>query len=165
MFLTISDNQQHVVDNNSGKGYVVYLKGPSEEGYVQSLLEEIRYSGMAVYTLKLEYTPQDRLDAYESVFASYPYLKNESAYMSYLLLKFQLNKTETRPELLDFAEKMAAEEDEESVTAAYQIYRRLEMNEELKALEKAALEKYPGGTISRMIFLNEYYSVSERDET
>ena len=164
LFFTVTDNQQHTVDNNGGKGYVACLKDPTEEGYEQTLLEKIRFSGMATYSLKLEYSPQDRLDAYESVFASYPYLKNETTYVSYLMLLFQVNKEEARPELLDFAKKMVMREEEESLTAAYQIYRRLEMNAELKELEKVAVEKYPEGTIARIIFLADYYDFGERDE-
>ena len=42
LFFTITDTRQNAVDNNSGKGYVVYLKDPSEHGFEQTLLEKIK---------------------------------------------------------------------------------------------------------------------------
>ncbi len=165
IFFSVSDSKENAVDNNSGKGYVVYLKDPSSEGFEKTLLEKIRVSGMAVYFLKLDYTPQDMLSEYESLFEDYPYLKNESTYATYLLIKFQTNKEETRAELIEFAKKMAGKDDEKSLTAAYSIFSRLDMNEEKEEVEKVALEKYPTGEIARTKFMMDYFSVTEKNDT
>ena len=47
IFFSVSESKENAVDNNSGKGYVVYLKDPSSEGFEQTLMEQIRLSGMA----------------------------------------------------------------------------------------------------------------------
>ena len=80
LFFSVSDSKQNVVDNNSGKGYVVYLKDPSGEGKEQTLLEKIQSTGMAAHFLELDYTQEDILNQYASLFESYPELKNESYY-------------------------------------------------------------------------------------
>jgi hypothetical protein len=165
LFFAVSDRKQNSVDNNSGKGYVVYLKDPSTEGFEQTLIEGILNTGLAGYYLKLDYTNQDVLDQYDSLFASYPYLKNESAYATYLLVKFQINKEEARPELIDFAGKMAVKEDEESLAAAYNIFRRLEMSDEMEEVAKVAMEKYPTGEIAKDKFVGDYFSVNEKTES
>ena len=165
LFFAVSDSKQNVVDNNSGKGYVVYLKDPSGEGKEQVLQEKIQSTGMAAHFLKLEYTSEDILNTYVSFFESYPELKNGSSYANYLLTKFYVKKEEARPELIEFAKKMAGREDEESLTAAYNIYQALEMNAEKEEIEKTALVKYPKGEIAKRKFMEDYFSVKERDET
>ncbi len=162
LFFSVSDSKRNTVDNNSGKGYVVYLKDPSSEGFEQTLIEKIQNTGMSGYYLKLDNTEQDILDEYESLFASYPYLKNQSVYSNYLLIKFHLNKEETRPELIDFAHKMAQKDDEKSLAAAYIIYRRLEMNDQMGKIEMVAMEKYPKGEIAMSKFMEDYFKVEER---
>ena len=165
MFFAVSDKQRNTVDNNSGKGYVVYLKDPDTEGFGQTLLEEIQSSGLASYYLKLDYSEQDFLDAFDSLFASYPDMKNGSAYTTYLMVKFHVNKEGTRPELLAYAEQMAAKGDEESLSAAFSIYRNLQMNGKMDEVAGVALEKYPKGEVAKNKFLEDYYSVRERDGT
>jgi len=164
MFFAVSDKQRNTVDNNSGKGYVIYLKDRSEEGFDQTLLEEIQSSGLAGYYLKLDYTEQDILDAFDSLFASYPDMKDGSAYTMYLMVKFQVDKEGTRPELLAYAKQMAGKDDEESLTAAFTIYRNLQMNDEMDEVAGVAMEKYPKGEVARNKFLEDYYSVRDRDE-
>jgi hypothetical protein len=163
LFFAVSDSKQNTMDNNSGKGYVVYLKDQGTEGFEQTLLEEIEVAGMAGYMLKLDITTEDILKAYESLFASYPDLKNGSDYAPYLLVKFQKDKEGTRPELIGYAEQMAGKDDEQSLLAAFTIYRSLQMNDEMNALEKVAIEKYPKGEIVKNTFLMDIYSVREPD--
>jgi thiol-disulfide isomerase/thioredoxin len=163
LFFSITDKKQNVLDNNSGKGFVTYLKDPSGEGGELVLIEKIQSAGMAAYFLKLDYEEQDMLNEYETFFETYPDLKNESVYAPYLMLKFRKNKEALRPELIDFAEKMAAREDEKSLSAAYSIFRLLDQLDEMNAVAKKALEKYPGGEIAKNEFLGEYFSVKERD--
>lgn len=164
LFFTISDSKENVVDNNSDKGYVVFLKDPSGEGKKQMLQEKIQSTGMAAHFLKLDYAPEDILNQYASLFESYPELKNESSYSKYLLTKFYVKKEEARPELIEFAEKMAGRQDEESLTAAYNIYRALGMDAEKEEVEKAALELYPKGEIARSEFMEDYFRIRKRDE-
>jgi hypothetical protein len=143
LFFSITDKKQNVLDNNSGKGFVTYLKDPSGEGGELVLFEKIQSAGMAAYFLKLDYEEQDMLNEYETFFETYPDLKNESVYAPCLMLKFRKNKETLRPELIDFAEKMAAREDEKSLSAAYSIFRSLDLHDEMDAVAKKALEKYP----------------------
>ncbi len=163
LFFAVNDGEQNTVDNNHGKGYVVYLKDPDAEGFEQTLLEEIQSAGMAGYFLKLDITSEDVLKAYDSLFATYPGLKTGSEYATYLLVRFQNDKEGTRPELVAFAEKMAGKDDEKSLTAAYSIYNRLQMNQEMSALEKEAMEKYPKGEIAKNTFMADVYSVRDRE--
>jgi thiol-disulfide isomerase/thioredoxin len=163
IFFSVSDSKENTFDNNSGKGYVLFLKDPSGEDKEQILLEKIQNTPMANHFLKLDYSEQDFLDAYDSYFTTYPELKNESVYASYLMLKFRKNKEELRPELVEFATNMASKDDEESLSAAYSIYRTLDKHDEMDAVAKKALEKYPGGEIAKNEFMMEYFSVKERD--
>ena len=165
MFFAVSDKQRNTVHNNSGKGYVVYLKDPDTEGFGQTLLEEILSSGLASYYLKLDYNEQDFLDAFDSLFASYPDMKNGSAYTTYLMVKFRVNKEGTRPELLAYAEQMAGKDDEESLSAAFTRYRNLQMHDKMDEVAGVVLEKYPKGEVAKNKFLEDYYSVRERDGT
>ncbi len=165
LFFAVSDSKQNVVDNNSGKGFVVYLKDPDSDGFGETLLEEIKNVGMAAYFLKLDIQTEDVLKAYESLFASYPDMKTESEYATYLMVKFQTDKEGTRPELMAYAEQMAGKDDEESLTAAYNIYMNLGMTDEMNELQKVALEKYPKGEIAKNTFIMDIYSVRDPDAT
>jgi thiol-disulfide isomerase/thioredoxin/acetone carboxylase gamma subunit len=165
LFFAVSDSKQHILDNNSGEGYVVYLKDPSEEGFELTLYEKIQHSMRAGSFLDLDYTEQDILEQYETLLDIYPNLKNESVYASYLIDKFFINKVETRPKLIDFAEKMTGKDDEKSLSAAYTIYFILEMDAERKQVGRVAMEKYPRGNVAKNYFVKEYYSVRERNET
>jgi hypothetical protein len=165
LFFAVSDRKQHVVENNSGKGYIVFLKDPSAEGFEQLLAEKITHTGLADHFLKLDYTLQDILDEYESLFTTYPYLKNESPYASYLWHIFSDNKEETRPKLIDLAEKLEKKDDEKSLNAAYRIYDKLGMDNELAEVAKVILEKYPSGILAKQEFWKEYTSVRDGDPT
>jgi len=162
-FFTVSDSKNKNLDNNEGKGYVLNLADPASEGYEQSLVEKIQSANMAAYFLKLEYTEQDIIDQYESLFATYPKLKKGKDYVNYLLIKFSLDKEKVRPELMAYADKMAQKDDEESLTAAYNIYRRVDKYENMEKIEKVALERFPTGDIARGKFMGDYYDVKEKD--
>ena len=165
LFFSISDKKQNAMDTNLDKGYVVYLKDPSAEGFEKTLLAKIEITGMASYYLKLNYTEEDLIDQYETLYATYPYLKNESSYANYLFVKFSTNKEETRPELIGFAEKLINEGDEKSLTGAHRIYSRLEMDVERDELEKTAIKKYPKGEIAKDNFFRKFYSTEDKSET
>ena len=165
LFFSISDKKQNAMDTNLDKGYVVYLKDPSAEGFEKTLLAKIEITGMASYYLKLNYTEEDLIDQYETLYATYPYLKNESSYANYLFVKFSTNKEETRPELIGFAEKLINEGDEKSLTGAHRIYSRLEMDVERDELEKTALNKYTKGEIAKDNFFRKFYSTEDKSET
>ncbi|MCK4795842.1 MAG: hypothetical protein KAT05_00600, partial [Spirochaetes bacterium] len=165
LFFSISDKKQNALDTNLDKGYVVYLKDPSAEGFEKTLLAKIETTGMASYYLKLNYTDEDILDQYETLYATYPYLKNESSYANYLFIKFSTNKEETRPELIEFAEKLINEGDEMSLTGAHRIYSRLEMSDEMDELEKTAINKYPKGELAKSNFFRKFYSEEDRTES
>jgi thiol-disulfide isomerase/thioredoxin len=165
VFFSICDKKQNSLDTNLDKGYVLYLKDKSSKGFEKTLLAKIETTGMASYYLKLNYTDEDILDQYETLYATYPYLKNESSYANYLFVKFSTNKEETRPELIGFAEKLINEGDEKSLTGAHRIYSRLEMNDERDELEKTAINKYPKGEIAKNNFFRKYYSTDDFTET
>lgn len=165
LFFTFTDRKLNAVDNNSGKGYVVYLKDRDTEGFEQTLLEEIENAQMAGYFLKLDITSEDILKDFESLFASYPDTKTESAYTTYLLVKFQKDKEGTRPELMAYAEQLSGKDDEKSLSSAYTIYRSLQMKDEMSELEKVAMEKYPKGEIAKNVFITDIYSVRDPDKT
>jgi len=165
VFFSICDKKQNPLDTNLDKGYVLYLKDKSSKGFEKTLLAKIETTGMASYYLKLNYTDEDILDQYETLYATYPYLKNESSYANYLFVKFSTNKEETRSELIEFAEKLSIEGDEMSLTGAHRIYSRLEMKDEMDELEKTALNKYPKGEIAKNNFFRKYYSTDDFTET
>jgi thiol-disulfide isomerase/thioredoxin len=129
-----------------------------------SLSEKIEYSMWAGDVLDLDYTEQEILEQYESLLAIYPNIKNESAYARYLIGKFFVNRKETRPKLIDFAEKMSGKDDEKSLLAAYNIYWILEMDAEREEVGRLSSEKYPRGAVAKNYFVKEYYKVRERNE-
>jgi thiol-disulfide isomerase/thioredoxin len=165
VFFSICDKKQNSLDTNLDKGYVLYLKDKSSKGFEKTLLAKIETTGMASYYLKLNYTDEDILDQYETLYATYPYLKNESSYANYLFIKFSTNKEETRPELIGFAEKLINEGDEKSLTVAHRIYSRFEMKDEMDEIEKTAIKKYPKGEIAKDNFFRKFYSTEDKSET
>ncbi len=164
LIFTVSDKKKENLDTNFDKGYVVYLKDKSGDGFEKVLLAEIETASAAQYFLQLETTPQELVEQYEALYEHYPGLKDENSYVSYLYTKFFISKQETRPELTKYAAMMVEKGDESSVTTAYRIYSRLGMIDEMEALEKITMDKYPNGDIAKDLFIKEFYSTLDKSE-
>lgn len=165
---TITGDQQKPVDNNSDTGYTIFcnsLPGSTAEADLEAAY---LLSDYAPYALDLDRrTIQNKLIShYQNAFTAKPTLpRNRQEYRYYLYLRYEQNGIQETPAMLDYAQKMESENDENSMVTALYIYRFLKLDDKINELEKRCIEKYPIGEIAREKFINEFYDKTGKTET
>ena len=158
LILTITDKQKNIIDTNSDKGFVVYLKDRTEDEKIESKLAYLKSWQVANYLLNLKITPDETIKQFEEIYNQNSKFKQGDSYLAYLFLKYQENPINSKPDILKEAEKLGLKEDERSLTSASILYSMLKMNTESDKMKVLAILKFPKGEIAKEKYLNEFYS-------
>jgi thiol-disulfide isomerase/thioredoxin len=150
-----------VVDNNNENGYIVYLHDKAGKRTVHEKLQLIgvlEHAGW--YGLAMKQKPDDFfIKMYETSYALHAHLKKEDSYLDYLLYKYGEDSAATRAKLLDYANELLKEENNESKwIAAQRIYRNLKMTAEWELLDKKILTAFPNGISAKDVYWRDFNS-------
>lgn len=166
MFLnmTVTDQAKKIIDSNSDKGYVVYLKNRTKEELDKAKLSNLSYVGQSNYLLKLNVTPEETISQFDELYTQNPALKEDDSYSYYLYLQYKKDNEKFKPVVIEYAEKLIKKGDEKSLLMASAIYSLLKMNDKCIEIEGIALKKYPKGQFAKNKFFKEFYSNQSRTE-
>jgi len=166
IILTIK-NKKGIIDTNQDLGYTVFLNTKNDIEVVKCKLNAIALAEYANYYLKLKIdsTPEKQLSEYNIIYEKYPKLREDKSYVSYLYLKYSIDKEKTIPEIVEFANFCKKKNSEDYLRKASQFYGLLKMNEEKEQMDKLILEKYPLGQTSKYKFLSEFSQHPDKTET
>lgn len=157
LIISINSSDNKVLDNNAGEGHTIYLKNKSKKERRLSKLEYLTTFQYANFYLKTKIDLKDIISQYEKLFKESKKLKTTDSYSRYLFLKYNIDKEKTKPELIEFAEKLAKEKKEKDLMAAVQIYSRLKLKDKNEQLSKIVLKKFPYGQLAKRNYLNKFY--------
>lgn len=164
LFLAIVDSKNKTVDNNSEKGYVVYLKTKTKQDLERAKLSQLSNFWAANYVLKTKISQDETIAEYEALFKQNPKLTKTDNYLDYLYLKYKTNKEETTPKLIQIAQNLEKSKDEKELTKAYSIYSNLKNSEKATALKKQITESFPKGEIAKFDYIMSFYSSKDKTE-
>jgi len=164
LFVTITDEEKNVIDNNSGKGYVFYLKNKTKDERENAKLSQLQLNDYANYMLKLNITADEKIAQFEELYTQNSKFKEDETYVYYLYLQYQKDKVKYKPELLNCAEKLIQLGDEKSLSSASQIYSILKMKEKQDEIQLFILKKYPTGEFAKRDFFNQFYGKKDKTE-
>ena len=162
--MTVTDQAMKIIDSNSDKGYVIYLKNKTKEELEKTKLSYLSYVMQSNYMLKLNVTPEETITRFEELYTQNPALKEDESYSYYLYLQYQKDKEKFRPAVIEYAEKSMKNGGEKSLLKASSIYSLLKMNGKCAEIEGIALKKYPKGQFAKSKFFKEFYSNQSRSE-
>jgi len=165
LMISINSLKNKIIDNNSGKGHVIYLKNNSKK---ERRLSKLEYSKTWMYSnfyLKTKIKSKEIIAIYEKLFQESKKLKNTGNYSRYLFLKYGIDKEKTKPELIEFADKLAKKKKEKDLLAAVEIYSRLKLKDKNEQLSKKALKKFPYGQLAKRNYLNRFYKHKNKTAT
>jgi len=165
MLLKVTDQKRKTIDDNAGKGYVVYLKNGTKEESEKAILSKLRFCEYANYLLKLNFTPEEVISEFEALYAQNPALKQDESYNYYVELKYRKDPATYKPVLVDCAEKYVKKGDENSLFKAGFIYSQLKMVEKYDEINALVLKKYPKGKFAQGKFFNKFYETQDRTDT
>jgi len=165
LFLAIVDSKNKTVDNNTEKGYVVYLNTKTKQDLEKAMLSQLNLTWVANYMLKTKITPEENIAEYEVLFKQNPKLMETDNYLNYLYLKFRINKDETTPKLIQYAQKAENKNTEKDLTAAYYIYFNLKDKVKSTELKQRILANYPTGELAKNDFMNSFFSIENPTES
>ena len=163
LIIAIHDKKNNVVDSNSDKGFVVFLKNKTKEDVENANLSYLSQSNLANYFLQLKIPPTETITQFEKLYQQNPKLKEDASFDTYLHLKFENDKENSKPDLITRANFLALQNNEKSLIVASEYYALLKMFNENDKLIKLILEKYPKGELAKRNFFNAFYG--ERDKT
>lgn len=161
IFLVIVDSKNKTVDNNAEKGYVVYLDYKTEK----AKLDQLKLTNYSNYILSLKITPEEMITGYESLFKVNPKLMETDNYLNYLYLKFRINKEETTPKLMQYAQKAENKNTEKDLTDSYYIYSDLKNKIKAAELKQRILANYPTGEFAKNDFLSSFFKIENPTES
>lgn len=164
MEMTVTDRKKKTIDDNSGKGYVVYLKNRTKEELEKAELSKLAYFGLSNYLLKLTISPEETISRFDELYASNPELKKEDSYLNYLYFKFQKDNDRFRQAIIECADQFIKRGDEKSLYKASDAYSWLKMNDKCIEIQGIALAKYPKGQFAKNKFFKDFYSHQDRNE-
>lgn len=150
-FVAVIIDNKKVVDNNDNQGYDVFLNSSSPKNLAKCMVERIQlitYTNKLLtsrFNLKLDSTPESIIQEYDKLYATYPVMKEDKSYESYLYMKEPFDKEQTKAESLNFAQKCEKKDAEDYLIIASNIYGKLEMNDKKKEIEDKISAKYPNG--------------------
>jgi thiol-disulfide isomerase/thioredoxin len=162
--MTVTDQAKKIIDSNSDKGYVVYLKNRTKEELEKSKLSNLSYMGLSNYVLKINVTPEETISHFEELYTQNPALKEDDSYSYYLYLQYQKDNEKFKPAVIEYAEKLIKKGDEQSLLKASDIYSWSKMYDKCVEIEGIALKKYPKGQFAKNKFFKEYYYIQIRSE-
>lgn len=157
---------KNTIDNNQGKGYDVFLRTSNPTETAKSMVNRIQNFSYANYYLgfKQDLKPEKILLEYNNLYVKYPRLKEDISYENYLRLKDYVNPEESKPEILDFAQKCEKKNSEEYWLVASGLYGVLKMDDKTKQLENQILTKYPNGTLAKNKFTRDFSQYPNKTE-
>ena len=165
IFLVIVDSKNKTVDNNAEKGYIIYLNNKTKEEDEKAKLNQLKLSNYSNYILNLKITPEEIITEYEALFKQNPQLMETDNYLNYLYLKFRINKEETSPKLIQYAQKAENKNTEKDLNTAYDIYSTLKNKLKATELKQHIIANYPTGEIAKYDFLSSFFSTENPTES
>ena len=162
--MSVVDNKTKPVDNNSGKGYVVYLTNNSKSELEKAKLSKIGYNEIYNYFLKLEISEDETIIQFEELYKQNPLLKEDKSYRYYLNLQYKKNPDTFKPMMIESAESMIKKGDEPNLINAYYTYSSLRMNEKCNEIATIISGKYPKGDFAKDKFFSKFYSNHDKTE-
>ncbi len=162
--MTVTDQKMKIIDSNSDKGYVIYLKNKTKEELEKAKLSYLSFIRSGNYMLKLNVTPEETIRQFDELYTQNPALKEDESYSYYLYLQYQKDNDRFKPAVIEYAEKSMKTGDEKSLLKASSIYYMLKMNDKSIEIEGIGLKKYPKGQFAKSKFFKEYYSNQSRSE-
>lgn len=157
--LAVVDSKNKTVDNNAEKGFVVYLNTKTKQDLENAKLSQLSIIWAVNYILNTKITPEETIKQYDELFKQNPKLTETDYYIEYLLnLKYDLNKEETTPKLIQIAQKLEKSKDEKELTTAYTIYSKIRNKEKETILKKQIIATFPKGDVAKNDFWYSYYS-------
>jgi thiol-disulfide isomerase/thioredoxin len=164
LFLAIVDSKNKIVDNNTEKGYVVYLNAKTKQDLEKAKLLQLNLTWAADNFLKTKITSEEILAQYEELFKQNPSLTETKYYLSYLNMKLAKNKEETTPKLIQLAQKLEKKNTEKDLISAYSIYSNLGNKEKGTELKKQIIATFPKGEMAKNDFIMSFYSIKDKSE-
>lgn len=164
LFLAIVDSKNKIVDNNTEKGYVVYLNAKTKQNLEKAKLSQLNMTWAADHFLKTKITSEEILAQYEELFKQNPGLTETKYYLNYLFAKYKINKEETTPKLIQLAQKLEKKNTEKDLTSAYSIYSNLRNREKATELKKQIIATFPKGEMAKNDYIMSFYSSKDKTE-
>lgn len=164
LVITITNNENKIIDTNADKGFIVNFKNSTEEEKIQSKLEYLKSWNVANYLLNLKITPDETIKHFEEIYNQNSKFKQGDSYLSYLFLKYEKEGISSEPFILEEAKKLSLNEDEKSLRYASILYLMLKMKTESEKINMLALLRFPNGEIAKEKYLNELYSKKDKTE-
>ena len=155
--VTITDKKTIAIDNNSDKGYVVYLKSTSAGELEKSKLANLMNSGYMNYLLKLNISPDETISQFDELYKQNPDLKEDESYITYIFLNLQKDKTGYTPNALKYAEKLIQKGTETSYLSASQLFSYLRLSDKTQETDSVILKRWPKGELAKRNFRNQFY--------
>ncbi len=161
LLLSVADENNQIVDSNNEEGYLVYLHDKKGERYTFGNISLAGIlNGYAQFFLKVKKTPAALLiKMYEDTYRINPELKEKDTYLNYLAVLYKEKNDTVKTLLLTYAKKMAdAHNDESKWVKARVVYQLLDMDSEISAIDKKAIETYPNGILAKDKFWTKFNS-------
>ncbi len=168
LLFSIIDDKKNTIDNNNDLGFKIYLydnNGAVQPSARLAAADLLGYYAPRILKLNAERSREQAISLYEEGYKMSPALKNENSYRAYLSMLYEEKKDTVKPELIAYARKMAAaQNDEQKWMNAINIYSVLKMVEEKQKVESKVLSKKPNGQLAIRKFWDEFYSVEKPTE-
>lgn len=162
LVLTIVDKKMETIDNNSNKGYVIYLKNKTAAELEKAKLAKLGFDGLISYLLKLKITAEETITQFDELYKQNPKLKEDKSYVNYLSLQYQKDKIKYKPIVEDYAESLIKKGEEASMMDAYNIYSWLKQGERNLEIESQILKRFPKGELAKRNFMSGFYNNHEK---
>ena len=141
------------------------MNNKTKEEDEKAKLNQLKLSNYSNYILNLKITPEEIITEYEALFKQNPQLMETDNYLNYLYLKFRINKEETSPKLIQYAQKAENKNTEKDLNTAYDIYSTLKNKLKATELKQHIIANYPTGEIAKYDFLSSFFSTENPTES
>lgn len=158
--------KKNVLDNNSGKGYVIQLFENDSKILKNRAIEEVQLLQDAAYYMDLEkITNLALIKKYDSAYQSAPELRSGDSYLQYLQLLYSESEDSAEEKLLKYAVQMEAnQKSEKDLLAAVKIYEILKMDSLQKNTENIAFTMYPEGELAKEKYWSRLYQTYSKSK-
>ncbi|NML19304.1 TlpA family protein disulfide reductase [Pseudoflavitalea sp. G-6-1-2] len=166
--LSITDSKHQNIDNNLDSGYTVlrkqYLNDKAAANEEAAWL--LSYFAPATLDLNRRILPAKMVALYDEAFQLSPAIKEDyKTYRYYLFLLNQLKGDSIQAQLLEYAAKMEAGNDEISLGTALYIQRFLRQDSGVSRIENKSIALFPSGEVAREKYINAFYEKREQTAT